>query len=237
MNFINTPIDASLKCDVHPDGCGGSVQCGRKVYADAQHCMYYRGLWFIGVRYIDSEGRRTCKIGYIKVPATQLNLVGNRIGVITSFMVRDGNIRTTYTAKGQTELPIKRKTPRKSEDEGTTTKPTKRNSRTMEICACMGDVAFITFLDGGVPQRKPVKRAVANDLDEPWDDGNDDDDDNNDDDDTDVHSYDYSDNNDSSVTDLDDNDNNKKRGGKGVKKGGKRKAAKSGPKGTKRRAK
>lgn len=78
-----------MVCDKHPDGCGFHIKPGDVIFIDAGQCRYYRGVWYVSCRILDSDGNRTCKVGYTKVLADMMFLIGNRVGITSSVHVRD----------------------------------------------------------------------------------------------------------------------------------------------------
>lgn len=152
--FLHKPPDETCKCAKHPQGCGTTVAPGSTVFIDASHCIFQEGIWLVSVRLLNKVGHRTCKIGYLKVLLNQIHLFGNRIGVINEVMVRVGDeIHTSHPYKGVTVSKITRKNTRKNAGE-------KSNSRTLELCECMHDVAFVQFLDGGMPGDEKISDVI-----------------------------------------------------------------------------
>jgi hypothetical protein len=87
--YISKAIHEDMVCERHPDGCGRFLNPGDIIFIDASQCRFYRCTWYVSCRKLNSDGCRTCKVGYVKVLADMMHLVGNRIGVITSIHVHD----------------------------------------------------------------------------------------------------------------------------------------------------
>ena len=81
---MDRPQDDNGKCDLHPKGCGRPIENGTWCKVDAAECQLLKGrIWQVSVRAFDKNGELGCKIGVTRVLWYDLQLVGNRIGVIT----------------------------------------------------------------------------------------------------------------------------------------------------------
>ena len=80
-----------MKCEVHKEGCGAYLQVGNLCYIDGSECTFIEGHYFISVRLLNHLGLRTCKVGYVKVLCNQVQLLCNRIGVVSYILAKRGN--------------------------------------------------------------------------------------------------------------------------------------------------
>ena len=60
-------------------------------YIDGSECTFIEGHYFISVRLLNHLGHRTCKVGYVKVLCNQVQLLCNRIGVVSYILAKRGN--------------------------------------------------------------------------------------------------------------------------------------------------
>jgi len=122
----------------------------------------HRNADYVSCRKLNSDGCRTCKVGYVKVLADMMHLVGNRIGVITSIHVHDidhteirskTKVITKYDKKKPvTQQPETKKSKSSNAKPKSTTAQKKHTpGKTLDLCSCVHDYALITLLDGGVP--------------------------------------------------------------------------------------
>ena len=80
---MDKPQDVNGTCDDHPKGCGKVVENGTWCKVDAAECQLLKGrIWQVSVRRFDYKGNLGCKIGITRVLWYDLQLVGNRIGVL-----------------------------------------------------------------------------------------------------------------------------------------------------------
>ena len=149
MCYIHSAPHEDMKCRSHPNGCGLHIQVGMIVFVNGASCLFHKCQWYVPVNILDSDGVRTCKIGYMKVLPDDLNLICNRVGVISSIHHRTDEDVITVVGKDNTvtHQAIKRKNTKPKNDDGT-------NGRTLELCDSVNDYALVTFLDGGVPTYK-----------------------------------------------------------------------------------
>jgi len=171
-----------MVCERHVNGCGRFLNPGDIVFIDAAQCRFYRCIWYVSCRKLNSDGCRTCKVGYVKVPADMMQLVGNRVGIISSVHVHDidrteirtqTQVITKYDKKDKKKPKETKKTKitksseksksNKSTDEITEkSKSTKtadkkpQAGKTLDLCSCVHDYAIITLLDGGLPSFRDV---------------------------------------------------------------------------------
>jgi hypothetical protein len=80
-----------MKCEAHKEGCGAYLQVGNLCYIDGSECTFIEGHYFISVRLLNHLGLRTCKVGYVKVLCNQVQLLCNRIGVVSYILAKRGN--------------------------------------------------------------------------------------------------------------------------------------------------
>ena len=80
-----------MKCKAHKEGCGAYLQVGNLCYIDGSECTFIEGHYFISVRLLNHLGLRTCKVGYVKVLCNQVQLLCNRIGVVSYILAKRGN--------------------------------------------------------------------------------------------------------------------------------------------------
>jgi hypothetical protein len=115
----------------------------------------------------------------MKALPDELNLICNRVGVISSIHHQTDTIVITVMGKNNavTHKAIKRKKTKPKNDNG-------KNGKTLERCECVHDYALVTFLDGGVSTYKEHstwhQEAMRRDrelLDRQWRQGGRDDDD------------------------------------------------------------
>jgi hypothetical protein len=139
-----------MVCERHSNGCGFSLKPGDVIFIDAGQCRFYRGIWYVSCRKLDSDGNRTCKVGYVKVPADMMHLVGNRIGIVSSIHVRDID---HIEIRSRTMVVTKRDKKKKSEATQPDDAAKKKHTpgKTLDLCSCVHDYALIHMLDGGVP--------------------------------------------------------------------------------------
>lgn len=83
VGYIGTVPDSRFTCKSHPDGCGAMLSIGDFVVINTSMCTFHNATWVVPVSRINSHGRITCNIGFVKVLCDQLFLVANRIGVVT----------------------------------------------------------------------------------------------------------------------------------------------------------
>ena len=80
---MDKPQDDNGKCDDHPKGCRKVIENGTWCKFDAAECQLLKGrIWQVSVRRFDDKGNLGCKIGITRVLWYDLQLVGNRIGVL-----------------------------------------------------------------------------------------------------------------------------------------------------------
>lgn len=148
--YISKPIHIDMVCERHSNGCGFSLNPGDVIFIDAGQCRFYRGIWYVSCRKLDSDGNRTCKVGYVKVLADMMHLVGNRIGIVSSIHVRDiDHIEIRSRTKVVTKRDKKKKSEATQPDDAAKKKHTP--GKTLDLCSCVHDYALIHMLDGGVP--------------------------------------------------------------------------------------
>ena len=135
-----------MKCSFHTRGCGLSLKIGDILLVDAGESIFFRCIWFVSVRRLDEHGNRGCKVGYVKVIADRIPLVGNRVGIVKSMHKRKGDIITSFRTQGTSEVTIP---PRTVSENG------QKNGITLELAYCAHDYAIITLLDGGIPAYRP----------------------------------------------------------------------------------
>ena len=80
-----------MKCEAHKEGCGAYLQVGNLCYIDGSECTFIEGHYFISVRLLNHLGLHTCKVGYAKVLCNQVQLLCNRIGVVSYILAKRGN--------------------------------------------------------------------------------------------------------------------------------------------------
>jgi hypothetical protein len=80
-----------MKCEAHKEGCGAYLQVGNLCYIDGSECTFIEGHYFISVHLLNHLGLRTCKVGYVKVLCNQVQLLCNRIGVVSYILAKRGN--------------------------------------------------------------------------------------------------------------------------------------------------
>ena len=98
---MDKPQDDNGKCDDHPKGCGKVIEDGTWCKVDAAECQLLKGrIWQVSVRRFDNNGNLGCKIGITRVLWYDLQLVGNRIGVI-----RDREKCPDHIVKNPGKLP------------------------------------------------------------------------------------------------------------------------------------
>ncbi len=69
-------------CDLHPGGCGRSLQKGNIVRVDASRCLLIKNLiWVVPVKKLGSNGF-TCTVGFAKALIDQLDIIGNRLAIV-----------------------------------------------------------------------------------------------------------------------------------------------------------
>jgi hypothetical protein len=160
--YISKAIHEDMVCERHPDGCGRFLNPGDIIFIDASQCRFYRCTWYVSCRKLNSDGCRTCKVGYVKVLADMMHLVGNRIGVITSIHVHDIDhteirSKTKVITKYDKEKPVtqqpetKKSKSSNAKPKSTTAQKKHTSGKTLDLCSCVHDYALITLLDGGVP--------------------------------------------------------------------------------------
>jgi hypothetical protein len=88
---------------------------------------------------LDEHGNRGCKVGYFKVIADSVPLVGNRVGIVKSMHKRKGDVITSFRTQGTSKVTIP---PRTVSETG------QKNGITLELAYCTHDYAIITLLDG-----------------------------------------------------------------------------------------
>lgn len=135
-----------MKCSFHTHGCGLSLKIGDILLVDAGESIFFRCIWFVSVRRLDEHGNRGCKVGYVKVIADRIPLVGNRVGIVKSMHKRKGDIITSFRTQGTSKVTIP---PRTVSENG------QKNGITLELAYCAHDYAIITLLDGGIPAYRP----------------------------------------------------------------------------------
>jgi hypothetical protein len=122
------------------------LKIGDIVFVDAGECIFFRCIWFVSVRRLDEHGNRGCKVGYVKVIADSMPLVGNRVGIVKSMHKRKVDVITSFRTQGTSKLTI---SPRTVSETG------QKNGITLELAYCAHDYAIITLLDGGIPAYRP----------------------------------------------------------------------------------
>ena len=151
-----------MVCDKHPDGCGFHIKPGDVIFIDAGQCRYYRGVWYVSCRILDSDGNRTCKVGYTKVLADMMFLIGNRVGITSSAHVRDVDCTEIRNRNKVITKHVKKKKPDETtkSDNNAQKKQTKSDNtaqkkytpgKTLDLCGCVYDYALINLIDGGLP--------------------------------------------------------------------------------------
>jgi hypothetical protein len=151
-----------MVCDKHPDGCGFHIKPGDVIFIDAGQCRYYRGVWYVSCRILDSDGNRTCKVGYTKVLADMMFLIGNRVGITSSVHVRDVDCTEIRNRNKVITKHVKKKKPDETtkSDNNAQKKQTKSDitaqkkytpGKTLDLCGCVYDYALINLIDGGLP--------------------------------------------------------------------------------------
>jgi hypothetical protein len=135
-----------MKCSFHTQGCGLSLKIGDILFVDAGECIFFRCIWFVSVRRLDEHGNRGCKVGYVKVIADSVPLVGNRVGIVKSMHKRKGDVITSFRTQGTSKVTIP---PRTVSETG------QKNDITLELAYCAHDYAIITLLDGGISAYLP----------------------------------------------------------------------------------
>ena len=100
----------------------------------------------LGLTLMDEHGNRGCKVGYVKVIADSIPLVGNRVGIVKSMHKRKGDVITSFRTQGTSKVTIP---PRTVSETG------QKNGITLELAYCAHDYAIITLLDGGISAYLP----------------------------------------------------------------------------------
>jgi hypothetical protein len=118
-----------MVCGEHPNGCGLDIQVGMIVFVNGGCSLFHKCQWYVSVQILDSDGVRGCKIGYMKAPPDELNLICNHIGVISSIHHQTDTIVITVMGKNNavTHKAIKRKNTKPKNDNG-------KNGKTLELC-------------------------------------------------------------------------------------------------------
>lgn len=140
-----------MVCDKHPDGCGFHIKPGDVIFIDAGQCRYYRGVWYVSCRILDSDGNRTCKVGYTKVLADMMFLIGNRVGITSSVHVRDVDCTEIRSRNKVITKHVKKKKPDETTKSDNTAQKKYTPGKTLELCGCVYDYALINLIDGGLP--------------------------------------------------------------------------------------
>jgi len=140
-----------MVCDKHPDGCGFHIKPGDVIFIDAGQCRYYRGVWYVSCRILDSDGNRTCKVGYTKVLADMMFLIGNRVGITSSVHVRDVDCTEIRNRNKVITKHVKKKKPDETTKSDNTAQKKYTPGKTLELCGCVYDYALINLIDGGLP--------------------------------------------------------------------------------------
>jgi hypothetical protein len=140
-----------MVCDKHPDGCGFHIKPGDVIFIDAGQCRYYRGVWYVSCRILDSDGNRTCKVGYTKVLADMMFLIGNRVGITSSVHVRDVDCTEIRSRNKVITKHVKKKKPDETTKSDNTAQKKYTPGKTLDLCGCVYDYALINLIDGGLP--------------------------------------------------------------------------------------
>ena len=144
------PLDANTKCSIHKTGCGRALRLGSLVKIDAYEMQNVDGsVIYTSARLINSEGRRTCKVGVVKTFFDQVELVGNRVGVVTeiAYYTKEGTKVMEDNQNGRRVMGVQKN----SKGEGA------KSKGTIDLARNCHGYATVTFIDGGgVTLKDPV---------------------------------------------------------------------------------
>jgi hypothetical protein len=126
--FIKIAPHHNMKCRAHPNGCGFEIKVGMMVFVNGGVALFHNCQWYVSVQIMDSDGVCGCKIGYMKALPDEMNLICNRVGVISSIHHRTAENIITVVGKNNvnTHTAIKRK---KTKSCGNN----KRSGKTLEL--------------------------------------------------------------------------------------------------------